>query len=127
MNFRIIENYNEDKLYEDFKRDFINPEVTQKDIKEKYDMGNGKYAKLRKRVCGELGLKRKPSKPNIRKHIIKYYDKWVIRKKIDGDLKYFGTFKNFEDAQKVRDELVKCGWDKSKYYDIRKKVMKGLL
>lgn len=35
---------------------------------------------------------------------------------------YFGSYHSLEDAVLVRDELVKCGWDKSCLWSIRRRL-----
>lgn len=36
---------------------------------------------------------------------------FVIQKRVNGKYSYFGAYSSFEDARKVRDELVKFNWN----------------
>ncbi len=49
-------------------------------------------------------------------------DGFYIRKTIDGRKVNFGTYKSVSEARFVVNELIKCGWDKSKLDSIRKKI-----
>ena len=40
--------------------------------------------------------------------------KWQIRKTINGEDLYFGSFEDFHTALQVRDDLIRNGWDKRK-------------
>ena len=123
MNFEIVENSNDDEIYEKFKKDFLDTSYSCLDLQEKYDLGGAKYKSLRRRVCAELGLKNKPRKQRLRKYIVKSFGKWVIRKNINGKRVYFGMYDELECAMKVRDELVKCNWDKDLYFEIKNMVL----
>jgi len=48
--------------------------------------------------------------------------KYMIRKKIKGKEKYYGTYDTIEDAVKVRNELMKYGWYQSRVPAIRKRL-----
>lgn len=37
-------------------------------------------------------------------------ERWEIQKRIDGKLKYFGSYRSLEEAEKRRDELIDNGW-----------------
>lgn len=119
MNFRIIENTTDEQLYNNFKKDFIDTSYTALDLMKKYSLGRTKYNSLRDMVCDELGLKGKPKKEKSRANIVRNLDDWVIRKKINGKRVFFGSYKDLEIAIKVRDELIKCNWDKNLYPEIR--------
>ncbi|MBQ6219956.1 MAG: hypothetical protein IJH63_00695 [Methanobrevibacter sp.] len=57
--------------------------------------------------------------------MVKYisYDKiwgnYRIRRKINGKVVSFGTYKQLEDAEKVVQELEKCNWDKKELMRIK--------
>lgn len=123
MNFRIIENSDDGELYDNFKRDFITDTYSGLELMKKYNLGKTRYASLRNKVCGELGLNRKPKKEKSNEHIVKHLDEWVIYKKINGKKVFFGSYMDLDVAIKVRDELIKCNWDKNLYPQIRNMVL----
>lgn len=123
MNFRIIENPDDENLYNDFKKDFMDTSYSGLELMEKYGLGRTKYTSLRNKVCNELGLQRKPKKEKSREYIVKNLDDWVIRKNINGKKVVFGSYSDLEIAMKVRDELVKCNWDKNLYPQIRNIIL----
>lgn len=123
MRFHIVEgedNSSLDKIYNNFKEDFLNPTVTIDDLRSKFDLSHRMYNVLRSRVLKETGLKRKPQKrPNskvIGKHTYIQSNNGTYRivKYIDGCLQNFGNYKDLETAIKVRDKLIACDWDKTK-------------
>ena len=60
-NFRIIEGYEPDVDYEEFKKDFLNPYILVDELREKYGISPRKYNEYRARVLKETGLWRKPN------------------------------------------------------------------
>ena len=50
----------------------------------------------------------------VGQHIYPAGKRWVISKSIKGKPTYFGTFKDFPTAKRVRDDLIKNDWDKTK-------------
>lgn len=129
MDFNIVEGgMDYDEFYEDFKLDFLNPKMTIDEIVEKYGISKNRYSTLRKRVCEETGLKGKPMKHFDGKSGRDYVqrrgkDKWVIVKKIGEKRVHFGMYDNFDTAVKIRNELMECGWDKTKFPEIRSKAL----
>ena len=51
--------------------------------------------------------------------IYKYGRKFVIKKKVDGKQRWFGSYKTIEDAVKVRDYMNENGWEHTKVKAIR--------
>ena len=47
---------------------------------------------------------------------------FTINKKVNNVTVHFGTFETIDDAVKVRDELMKCDWDKTRIPEICKQV-----
>ena len=74
----------------------------------------------------ELGrtYKRKPKKqstdPNA--HVYRCYAKWAIKKTINKKPLYYGIYDTVYEARLVRDELIKCGWDKNELKHILKRL-----
>ena len=50
---------------------------------------------------------------------IKPYKNYQLNKTINGKFTYFGTYDSLSDAVKVRDYMVKHGWDKPNLDSIR--------
>lgn len=124
LNFRIVEVSESDReyehLYNDFKKDYLNPDMYVKDIVAKYDIPPYIYREWSARVREEEGLARKPhcrfgSSPYItpNRYIYKLSKCYGIHKEIDGVKEYFGKYEDLETARLVRDKLVKANWDRS--------------
>ena len=47
---------------------------------------------------------------------------YIIRKSVNGKMRYFGKYDNLNDAVKVRDYLLKHGWYPNRVKSIRKKL-----
>ena len=43
---------------------------------------------------------------------------YSVTKSLNGTVEYFGSYKDKKDAMKVRDELIKCKWDKEEFPEI---------
>lgn len=54
------------------------------------------------------------SKASSNKYIYKTSRGYVIYKRIDGEVTYFGSFKTFEEASKERDKLIQNNWELKK-------------
>ena len=50
------------------------------------------------------------------------YEKYQIRKTIDGNLRHFGTYDTLEDAIKMRDYLMEHGWYTTRVKAIRRRL-----
>ena len=46
-----------------------------------------------------------------KRYICEQGGRFIIQKRINGKIEYFGTFKNLEDAQDERDICIACNWD----------------
>ncbi len=132
VKFTIVEEDSHylDNIYSEFKEDFLKPEITVKNLKDKYGLSIGKYNQLRDKVLAETGLKIKPyayCKPNQYMITDKMYlhknpsGTYTITKAIDKVKLTFGTYGDFETAKMVRDKLIKSGWDKKFAKELIKK------
>ena len=121
-NFRIIENYEPDVDYEEFKKDFLNPMILKDELIKKYDISNKVYCRYRDKVLDETGLLKKPSctqpdriKPSLAQRnsefIKKVGDFYVVAKRIRYTNYYFGRYSDYDTAKMVRDRLVESNWD----------------
>lgn len=128
MNFNVIEGEADfSDIYEDFKRDFLNPYLYRKELMRKYRLSENSYSKIRKQVVAETGITTKPNKyhpaiPTETSYIHKAKSKWQICKYINRKKNFFGTYENLHVAMLIRDELIKCNWDKSQLASIQNKV-----
>ena len=125
MQFRVIEGGTDyDAFYLEFKKDFLNPEVTIENLMQKYGISRNRYNKLRQMVFDETGLVRKPQKyGRDRPYINSKGGKWAIIKRLNGAKVHFGSYDNLDTAMKIRDELQKVDWDKEQLAEIREKAL----
>lgn len=132
-NFRIIENAPRKEInLEEFEEDFKLKEMTIKELKQKYDIGEAEYRRLKKELA-EKGVYRttpygrKPKPKRIRhsnwgKNYSYRDGAWNISKIINGKSLFYGRYKTENDAQKVVIELRKCDWDKNQLPKILKEL-----
>ena len=119
MSFKIINGTycNYDEVYPSFKKDFYNRKITVDKIREKYKLSRADYRHLRQMVMDEDGVDVKPSR------FVKYAnrdnpDKYLRSR--DGvysiyyNHKYYGQYKDLDEARKERDNLIANNWKKEK-------------
>ena len=125
-NFRIIEGYEPDVDYEEFKKDFLDPYILVDELRKKYGISPRKYNEYRARVLKETGLWRKPNVAQQRflkglpltrdcqcaEYIQNVNGDFLIVKTICYDTHYYGRYTDYETALKVRDILIENNWDK---------------
>ena len=123
--FRILEGYKPDVDYEEFKKDFLNPFILVKELREKYGMSDRVYNEYRERVLKETGLWMKPSKAHKKfikgvpisreckcaEYIQEINGDFVVVKTRGYITKYFGRYEEYETAKKVRDTLLENNWN----------------
>ena len=134
LNFRIVEGYEPDVDYEEFKKDFLNPYILVDELREKYNITPRKYNEYRARVLKETGLWRKPNVTQQRflkglplsqdcrcaEYIQNVNGDFIVVKTICYDTHYYGRYTNFETALKVRDILIENNWDKELGEELKK-------
>ena len=132
--FRIIEGGSESKykeIYEDFKADYLSPNITVGKMLEKYDISTSTYNQLRKRVAEETGVNRKMSKVKYVRawthhsrfiDYMKTSDKYRVSKVIQGTKTHFGLYDDMETAVYVRDKLEENNWSPQTYKKIREEL-----
>lgn len=121
LNFVVVEGVTNtldlDEIYEDFKKDYLNPNYTADQVRRKHNLEPRDYKTLNNRVREETGLKKKPTLMNSfadgTTNIYKLKNCYGIRKYIDGELTYFGYYPDMDTAMMVRDKLYEAQWDKS--------------
>lgn len=124
--FKIVENHLADIDYDEFKKDFLDPYMTAKEVKDKHDMTKGQWNEYRLRVLEEEHIDRKPSytwgkmhymwkTPKSCEYIQKTHNGYVIAKKWGSGEKsrssFYGRYKDYDTAKYVRDKLVEADWD----------------
>ena len=128
--FRIIENYEPEVDYEEFKKDFLNPHMRKAEIRDKYGLSNNKYSEYRSKVLAETGLLRKPfvyngGKVNTSRdgseYIRKNYGFYTVIKTTRYSRKNYGSYDDYETAVMVRDKLIKHNWDTALASDLKRK------
>lgn len=132
--FRIIEGGSEskyEKIYQDFKADYLSPNITVNEMLEKYDISISNYNQLRNRVAEETGVNRKISKVKYIRawthhsrfiDYMKKSDKYRVSKVIQGKKTHFGLYDDMKTAVYVRDKLEENNWSQQTYKAIREEI-----
>lgn len=88
MNFIVIENKPLELDYLSFEDEYLHSDIMNEDLRVKYGLSKLEFRKITQRIKQKVGVSRRP---NIS---AKYYychnNAWVIHRKIDGELIYFG-------------------------------------
>jgi len=113
MNFRIIEgDYADlDSIHDEFCEDYLfSTELSNVEIRKKYGLTVGEFEEFCRIVKKEFGFTRRPH-GNYGKYYYKKKNGWVIQKKINGVVTYFG----YVPSEKIAKELVRlcvlAGWE----------------
>lgn len=111
MNFRIIENPDNDFDLEAVIKDYQNWDIPTSEIKEKYQITSRKY----KQVIAEIKDRGIPLRPRLPLHCKYYYykkydKKWVVKRVFDGKAYYFGYYRTEEEAEARVKELRENNW-----------------
>lgn len=116
------------EIYEDFKLDYISPNITVREMMKKYNLSKNQYDHLKNRVAEETGINRKVSKQKFVRtftHYSRYIDfqkstgKYRVAKVIMGKKTHFGVYDDLETAVYVRDTLEANNWSNQTYKDLR--------
>ena len=130
-NFVIVEGGSlteRSEIYEDFKLDYISPNITVKEMMEKYNLSKNQYEHLRNKVAEETGINRKISKQKFFikfTHYSRFIDyqkstgKYRVTKVIMGKKTHFGVYDDLDTAVYVRDTLEANNWSNETYKDLR--------
>lgn len=94
-------------------------------LMKKYRLSRNEYNRLRNNL--NLSQKKRVfehcnSSHNGAKYYYKKDDKYIIRKKQDGKMKYFATCYSKDVADRTVELLKQSNWDKSKLDDIKKEL-----
>lgn len=123
--FNIIEGYEPDIDYDEFKKDFLNPYILVKELLDKYRISKKVYREYRDKILKETGLWKKPNIAQQRsvkgtpftrecknaEYIQRINGDYVVVKTIGYTTTYYGRYDDYETARMVRDILVKNNWN----------------
>jgi hypothetical protein len=127
--FRIVENFDYENRYDDFKEDFLNG-MNKSDLRNKYDIPPRIWKEWRDRILSENESNRrvKGTYKRPRKYKENFSDNFfrttykgnvtVVRRMDSGKNYSYGSFPDMDTAIKVRDLLVDSDWDKYVAYDL---------
>lgn len=112
MNFRIVENPDNDFDLEAVIRDYQNLDISTKEIKEKYDITTGKY----QQVIAEIKKRGIPLRSRLPRHCKYYHYRkydgyYVVKRVFRGKAYYFGYYKTEAEAQARVEELHENNWE----------------
>lgn len=123
MNFNIVETKSTiitDDLYEKIKHDYINSDLTVKEIRHKYNLTHIDWKNLSNQIRTELGIKGRPVKNA--KHYYKARGKWRITKWVDGKAVHIGEVCcNERTVQEIVKLCENVNWD----IDECKRIVRG--
>lgn len=130
MNFNIVDG-NDDCmiLVDEFARLYSDRSLNVPELCRVLGINRGEYRKLR-RHCHDEGLIRfrneghlKRKKRNRTTHIYRTPYGYNIKKTLDGKPVYYGTYRDYRDAERVVEELKRVDWDKSQLESIKRRVL----
>ena len=136
IDFKIVENVPEftNKVYSEFVN-LYNSGVMVKKIYKRLDLTPKRYCKLRRKaldngdIVDRRGLNEyKAYNKANRRETVKYYyytgkNSFTVRKVVDGNQIYFGSYKKESDAKLVVEKLKQVNWDKNELNRIRAEVL----
>ena len=90
MNFKIIEGHYDDDfsdIYTDFEKEYLNTKITNPELRSKYGLSRASFSKLVRKIKKNNDIDHRPRHG-------KYYfirnNQWVIHRRQNGVLNYFG-------------------------------------
>lgn len=119
---KIIENHRafSEDTYKVFKKDYMTNEIGSWDLIEKYGFSRTEYNTYCGVVYERTGFKRPPARKKPQNF---YYDKtnkrYVVYKRINGKVTYYGYYKHKGNAKKIVERLREIDWDKNQLKKIQ--------
>lgn len=112
MNFVVIENKQSEIDVNSFEEEYLNSDIMNEDLRVKYGLSKLEFRKLTQKIKQKVGINRRP---NITaKYYYKHCNAWVIHRKINGELIYFGRIP-FEMGEDTLNQALKIcerhNWD----------------
>ena len=116
-NFRIVEAPSHESyeyLFDDFKKDYLDPFMNKDDIRKKYEIPTSLYKEWIGRIKKSENIDKMPVVLPLTKemqYIYKLSDSYGIRKQINGEMHRYGYYEDLEIAKVIRDKLYYSNWD----------------
>lgn len=114
MKFNIIENPDPGYNIEDVQKDYQNPDITVKEIREKYGITPGAWKNILRHWKNEgvplrsnCRLTRKPNYYTLDKR----YGIWYVQRTVKNRCYRFGGYKTEEEAKARVEELHENNWE----------------
>ena len=130
VNFQVVDGDYGMDLVDDFVRCYSDRSLNVIGVMEVLGIGRGEYRRLRRYCLGEglivsrrHGKERKITYRSNPTYIHNHNGFFRVQKWLDGCLVYFGEYRDYRVAEKVRDRLVECDWDKSQLPRIKREVL----
>lgn len=114
MNFNIIEGGYADleSIKEEFIQDYLfSFDMSNKEIRSKYDLTWKEFKELADEVKSEFGYNRRPKKPMDGKYYYQTPSGFIIQKRINGQCEYLGSVASRELAEKCVELCKKASWN----------------
>lgn len=100
---------------DEFILDFCNREINAWEMQKKYTITPRQYRLVARYLKEEKQVKPYKYKSPQRKYIYRdKYGSYIVKKRVGGVFKHFGSFRKLDDAIRVRDKLKEVDWDESK-------------
>ena len=112
MNFIIVENKTVDIDYNSFEEEYLNSTIMNEELRVKYGLSKHEFTKLTQKIKQRIGVKRRPNL--AAKHYYEHCNAWVIHRKINGELYYFGRIPFSMGSEVLNKALNICeknNWD----------------
>lgn len=111
MNFNIIHRKAIilDEIYDDVKDDYCNSNLTNDEIRKKYDLSYCDLRDISRQIKKELNIHRRPTLGAKNYYEVSYG--FCIQKKINGETIHFGTVPTENVAKKMVEHCRKELWD----------------
>lgn len=137
VNFHVVEgDYSYLERVPEFVKLYMDLSISIMELRKRMGISGNIYEQLRD-YCSENGLirlrkgsfKNKPKPKGHNNPLNITLDRkgsrtfFKVQKYINGEYIYFGTYKKFTIAEKVRDKLNECDWDKSQLERIKMEVI----
>ena len=95
---------------EEFRTDYEDKTITASMMQKKYKISPRQYRLVVRYLYDKYYPKDKGR--SVEKYIYRNgFGKLVVRKKKDGEFRYYGTYSTLKEARMIRDRLMKYNWD----------------
>lgn len=95
--------------------DYCDKKINAWEMQRKYGITPRQYRLIIRYFNDEKKVKPYKYKSPQRKYIYRdKYGSYVVRKRVNGVFKHFGSYRKLDEAISIRDKLMECDWDKDK-------------